>query len=310
MTTSLRSACLASLILLQSLPVFAQGLTFGIVAKTIDDGNFIETWQGCQQQAQNFGDNCELIGASGPAHIRKQAHALREALASNKYDALAISVIKPDVIAKLLDKTDIPIITFDSPFDSSTRHYSRAYVGTNNEQLGQDLAKLAIKSKPQGGTVCIMTAANDENLAERVKGIRQILNTHGGWTESPRCPWNSSDDISRTMKQISVTLKTIQPDLFIGSGHWPVVDPASYRATVEPYKSQLTDGKMTVLLATGIVTAEQQKLVHEHLVHGYISINFNQIGKQSYDTMKALIEGQTVEPLNYVSNNILSGLDD
>lgn len=224
----------------------AHGLTFGLVGKSLDDPNFVRAWQGCVLEAKNSGDKCLYFGGPGAADPRFQRQAIEAALRTHRLDGLAISVTASDVVAQALQGSKVPVVTFDSPFNEHHAPLSRAYVGADNLAFGHDLASAAKRLRPQGGTVCLMSAANDLNLAQRVQGVRQglagastlpngqRLTGQGGWTELPRCPWNSADQIDRTMTELAITLKHLKPDVFISVGHWPVVDVAAYRQAVAP----------------------------------------------------------------------------
>ena len=51
-----------------------------------------------------------------------------------------------------------------------------AYIGTHNYEIGVNLAKLAQKIKPKGGTICIQSGgAAAANHNERMQGIRDTL---------------------------------------------------------------------------------------------------------------------------------------
>ena len=54
----------------------AEGLRFGILGKSTDDINFVDTWRGCDSEAQRFGDQCLYLGNAGPAHLRSQSRAI------------------------------------------------------------------------------------------------------------------------------------------------------------------------------------------------------------------------------------------
>ena len=294
----------------------AKGRVFGLVGKSLDDGNFIEAWRGCDEEAKSSKDNCILLGGKGPADPRFQSAAIDEALKTNRFAAFAVSVTDSGTIAKTLQSAKVPIITFDSPFISKDEHLSRAYVGVNNEEFGRDLARVAKRLRPQGGSICLMTDANDPNLALRVRGVRKelSLNNHfpddlrlngeGKWTESKRCPWNSGDKIERSMDEITVTLKNIKPDVFLSVGHWPVVNPKSYRLVTGPFREDLIKKKRIMIVGVGKITPEYAALMDEKLVHGYVSINFKEIGKKSFKLMKAAVEGKAIPPLVYTANMI------
>lgn len=297
----------------------AQGLTFGVVAKSVDDGNFVDTWRGCDAEARRSGDQCVLIGGKGAAHPRHQARALASALKSRQFDALAISVTNSELIALALKGTKIPVFTYDSPFDIDHAELSRAYIGTDNAEFGRELARIARRLRPQGGSLCIMSAAHDPNLMLRVRGIRdelganpdappdQLLKGEGGWTELARCSFDSADDSAKTMREISLALKEVRPDVFISVGHWPVVDAAIYRRTIQPYRKNLAAMRPLVIVGVGKIHPPQAALLEERLVHGYVSIDFPKMGQQTYLVMKAALSGKPFEPVTHTPDAVVVG---
>lgn len=304
-------------LLLSPVPAFAQGLTFGIVSKSISDPNFIATWQGCQDAAAAQDDRCLHIGDSGAAHPRNQVTALTAALEKNRFDALAISVTRSEHVARALKNSNIPVITFDSPFNQQYASLSESYVGMDNLQVGRDIAKLARQLYPYGATVCLMTTAHDPNHAQRINGIRQelsgntafppetLLNGENNWHECTRSPWNTADNMTRTMDEISYTLSTIQPDLLISTGHWPVIDIARYQQEVQPYKERLTSGKTKMLVTIG-ENDGIDLLLDQRLIHGYVKLDFYNIGRQSYRLMRTLAENQPTPESLYIPNYLKS----
>ena len=293
---------------------FSANLTFGIAAKSRDDPNFIDAWQSCQTAALVDGNHCVLIGSVGAAHPRSQYEALKQALASGQLDAVAISVMKSDLIAPLLEKSSIPAITFDSPFSQPFEHLSNAYVGVDNLQVGRDLAKVAKQLRPRGGILCLMTASHDTNLAARIEGIRRELTSNenwpkntplsqsAGWHEANRCPWNTSDNIARALDELSTTLGEIKPDVIISVGHWPIIDAERYRTHIKPYEQSILDKQPIIIAATGKITPDIHRLLDDKILHGVVSLSFTEMGKLSYQTMLKLVSGEKVSPFILVDN--------
>lgn len=306
-------------LLLASAAAGAEGLKFALVGKSVDDANFVDAARGCAEEAKRFGDQCVLLGGSGAAHPRVQAQAIESALRANHFDALAISVTNSTYIAKALQKTTVPLFTFDSPFDTADAHLSRAYIGTDNLAFGRELARVAQRLRPQGGNLCIMTAAHDPNLAQRVAGVRQELsgdlnfpenqrlNGAGGWTETARCPLNSADKPMNTMRELAFTFKESAPNVLLSVGHWPIVDATLYRQTIVPFMQDIKSKKRIVIVGVGKVLPERQALLREKLVHGYVSIDFPEMGRRTYLAMKASLDGKAVAPFSYTPDTVIVG---
>jgi len=297
--------------------VCAQGLSFGIVGKSLDDVNFVDAWRGCADAAKKVNDECVHLGGMGAAHPRLQVRAIQKALGDDRFDALAVSITNSELIARALASAQIPVITFDSPFDPDQAAASRSYVGIDNVAFGRDLGRVARSLRPQGGTVCFMTAAHDPNLMERLWGARQALSGdtqfpkgarlkgEGGWTESERCPWNSGDTVARTMAELAMTFSVVQPDVFLSVGHWPVANPSMFRDTVAPFRPDLVSGRCLVIAAVGHISPGMKALMDDKLVHGYVSVDFYETGRLVFQTMKRLVEGRPVPPKVTLPSTVL-----
>ncbi len=300
--------------------VWAQGQNFAVLGKSSDDPNFIDVAAACALVALKQGDSCELLHCPGSANPRLQVYALQKALRSKRYDAIAISVTMSQPLAALLtEHQDMPIVTFDSPFDEASSHLSLAYVGPENMSFGRDLAKIAKKIKPNGGRIIIMAADHDPNLQERVMGVRKELsgddtlsgNTplqgENGWIESIRSPWDTGDSIQRTMDQLSFSFKELDVDVVLSVGHWPIVQPDVFRATVKPFQYKLKQQKVLMIAGVGNVSPKVQSLMDDNLVTGVVSINFPMIGQQLYQVMSAVVAGRSVQSETVIPNKTLFG---
>lgn len=310
--------CAASLGLAVCLAASAQaGQTFALVSKSLDDPNFADTAQGCQEAARQQGDQCLHLGPAGPANARRQATALEQALQSRRFAAMAVSVVNSSALGEVVRKSaPVPLITFDSPFARKEAALSQSYVGTDNLAFGRDLARLARQQRPQGGSICMMGDLHDPNLALRMHAVRQELsgdaafpegrrlNGEAGWTEPARCPWSSGDESHRALGELSITLQDIRPDVFLAVGHWPLVDPAAYRKAVTPFRKAVTGHEPVIIVGVGRVTPELQALLKERLVHGLVSINFPELGRRSYQVMRALANGAPVPAISHIPNTI------
>jgi ribose transport system substrate-binding protein len=227
---------------------------------------------------------------------------------------LAISVTESDVLANALIDNKLPVISFDSPFKARHAHLSLAYVGTDNLAFGQDLARAAKRLRPAAGSLCLMSSINHPNLELRILGVRQLLsgNPHfpehqklqgeGGWTEIARCPWNVGDTQERALNEVAITLADLKPDVFISVGHWPVLDPAAYRKVTQPYSAALIEKRSIMIVGVGETGPQGRALLSDKLVHAYVSIDFEEIGKKSYLLMRAIVDGKSQPATTYTSN--------
>jgi ribose transport system substrate-binding protein len=99
-------------------------------------------------------------------------------LASQGYDAIAVSVIAPKdqlrVLNEVADKTNL--ITFDSDAGNSKR---LLYIGTNNFAAGQALGERIVQLLPEGGKVAVFVGSlSTDNAAQRLGGIEAAIKGH------------------------------------------------------------------------------------------------------------------------------------
>jgi ribose transport system substrate-binding protein len=99
-------------------------------------------------------------------------------LASQGYDAIAVSVIAPKdqlrILNEVADKTSL--ITFDSDADKSKR---LLYIGTNNFEAGKALGERIVKILPEGGKIAVFVGTlSADNAAQRLAGIESAIKDH------------------------------------------------------------------------------------------------------------------------------------
>jgi ribose transport system substrate-binding protein len=297
---------------------FAQaGQVFGLAGKSRDDINFVRAAQGCAEEARKFGDQCEHLGGTGAAQVRLQDQALREAI-KRPVVGLAVSVIRSDYLAKgaLAEaaRQRIPVITFDSDLDAAFQPLRRSYVGPDNRAFGRQLGAQAQIAHPGGGLVCLMSGeAHAPNLAQRLQGVREALSGNpawppgarlhgeGGWREAERCPWLNGDDPQRALKQLKTALTELQVDAVISVGAWPLSNLDAYRQAMTALKHSHLDANKSVIIAVGTVTPEQQALLRDGLVHALVSIDFAEMGRAVYASLKKAVNGQPLAPFVYTN---------
>jgi ribose transport system substrate-binding protein len=99
-------------------------------------------------------------------------------LASQGYDAIAVSVIAPKDQLRILDEVAAKtnLITFDSDADKSKR---LLYIGTNNFAAGQALGERIAKILPDGGKIAVFVGTlSADNASQRLAGIESAIKGH------------------------------------------------------------------------------------------------------------------------------------
>lgn len=290
----------------------AHGFEFGLVGKSAGDANFTAAWRGCDEEARRSGDVCLNLSPRGnSAQPRTQDAAVLDAL-KRPLAGLAVSVTHSGLLASsslaLAARKNLPVITFDSDLDETDRGLRRGYAGPDNIEFGGQLAKLAQAAHPQGGTVCLLTGSpGDPNLNSRMLGVRRQLSGNpnltagarlrgeGGWREPERCPFHSADNGQRAVRQLVLALDPLRANAIISVGQFAVLDPRLFRESVEPLRAAMGRDRQDIIVATGELSEAQRGLLRDGLVLAYVAIDFVQMGRAAYHSLKQLAEGKAIE---------------
>ncbi|HXA22578.1 MAG TPA: substrate-binding domain-containing protein, partial [Acetobacteraceae bacterium] len=161
-------------------------------------------------------------------------------------------------------KAGIPVLTWDSDLLERDKKLRIAYVGTNNYEIGRNLAIQVEMIKPKGGTICIQSGgAAAANHNERMQGLRDTLSGEpsktppgkrltgqNSWTEVDGCPLYTNDDFPVAVQQMEDILgKYPQLDAFVPTGGFPQFLPQAYRKVAEKYKARIDNGSLALVVA-------------------------------------------------------------
>lgn len=286
--------------LLPAVPAHADRHLYVIVAKSVSDGNFIRVYDAAREEARRNGDRVILAGGEGKAHFRLQDRAVEEAL-RQKPDGLAISVLRSRYLAENafrdVVRAGIPVVTFDSDFTEEYQGLRSGYIGTDNVELGRELAREAVRLRPGGGTVAVMTGGlDDTNLNARIRGVLEVLAPGAGqfgWRLDPRSPLPCRDSYSQALEQLQALLEDPAVDVVISVGWWAQM-AEGYEPLVRSHMKALDDGTKTLIFA-GAHQA-QMALFRKGLSHVNIGLDFEEMGRLCYRYLSTLSSGGTVPP--------------
>ncbi len=110
-----------------------------------------------------------------PTGAAAEQNDILENLASQGYDAVAVSAIAPDDQVPILNKVAAKskLITFDSDAPKSNR---LLYIGTNNYEAGKALGAEIVKLLPNGGKMAVFVGSlAADNAQQRFKGIEDVV---------------------------------------------------------------------------------------------------------------------------------------
>ncbi|HUQ35041.1 MAG TPA: substrate-binding domain-containing protein [Aestuariivirga sp.] len=278
--------------------------TFALVPKNMNNPFFDQARDGCKKaEAESNGAfECMYIGPGEHGGGDEQVQIVQD-LVAKKVDGIAVAVANAAAMTVALQAAKdagIPVLTWDSDMLPENKDLRLAYIGTHNYEIGTNLASLAMKIKPKGGTVCIQSGgAAAANHNERMQGIRDVLSGtksaaspgdrltgQNGWTEIEGCPLYTNDDFPLSVQQFEdIMAKNPKLDAFIPTGGFPQFVPDANRAAVEKYKGMIADKSLALVVADTLpVQIDQMK-------EGY---SLGQVGQRPFEmgymTMKAFAD--------------------
>ena len=114
-----------------------------------------------------------------PNGTTEEQNQILENLASQGYDAIAVSVIAPNDQVPVLNKVAAEDER-SSPSTPTRRRSNRLlYIGTNNYEAGKVLGGEIVKLLPNGGKMAVFVGTlSADNAAQRLKGIEDAISGH------------------------------------------------------------------------------------------------------------------------------------
>ena len=282
---------------------------FALVPKNTNNPFFDQARDGCKKAEKELGGaiECLYIGPGEHGGGEEQVQVVNDLIAK-KVDGIAVSPSNAAAMGKALEgakAAGIPVLTWDSDLLEKDKALRLAYVGTHNYEIGVNLAKLAQKIKPKGGTICIQSGgAAAANHNERMQGIRDTLagtksaqapgtklTGQNGWTEVAGCPLYTNDDFPLAVQQMEDILgKYPKLDAFIPTGGFPQFIPQAYRKVAEKYKSRIADGSLALVVADTLPV--QIELLKAGLSKGQVGQRPAEMGYKTMFFLKDIKDGK------------------
>ncbi|MFZ2105174.1 MAG: substrate-binding domain-containing protein [Roseiarcus sp.] len=245
---------------------------------------------------------CLYIGPGEHGGGDEEAQIVSD-LITKGVDGIAVAPANAPAMAAALQgarTAKIPILTFDSDLLAKDKGLRVACIGTNNYDIGVNLAKLVMKTKPNSGTLCIQSGGSAAvNLNERMQGIRDTLvgkasetppgdrlAGKSGWTEVAGCPLYTNDDFPLALQQMEDVLgKFPDIDAFVLTGGFPQFLPDAYEKIAVKYKSKIASGALALVVADTLPI--QIELVKKGLSSGQVGQRPFEMG---YKAMYGLLD--------------------
>jgi ribose transport system substrate-binding protein len=299
----------------------ADTLTFALVPKNLNNPFFDQARDGCKKAEEELKGKvkCEYIGPPEHGGGEEQIQIVSDLVAKH---VAGISVSSSNAAAmavplKRAKAEGIPVITFDSDLLPKDKDLRLAYVGTHNYDIGVNLAKIVMKIKPKGGTICIQSGgAAAANHNERMQGIRDTLggmtNTtspgerltgQNGWKEVAGCPLYTNDDFVLAVQQMEDILgKYPNLDAFVPTGGFPQFVPQAYKRVAEKYKDKIQSHKLALVVADTLPV--QLKLLKEGLSLGQVGQRPFEMGYKSMYMLLDAHNGKKLEDPTYTGLDV------
>ena len=294
---------------------------FALVPKNMNNPFFDQARDGCKKaEAESKGAfECMYIGPGEHGGGDEQV-AIVQDLVAKKVAGIAVAPANAAAMAvalKAAKAAKIPVLTWDSDVLPENKDLRVAYIGTHNYEIGVNLAKLAMKVKPKGGTLCIQSGgAAAANHNERMQGIRdtlsgtksaaspgQRLTGQNGWKEIDGCPLYTDDDFPRSIQQFEdIMAKNPNLDAFLPTGGFPQFLPDANRAAVGKYKAKIASKSLALVVADTLPV--QMDLMKKGLSAGQVGQRPFAMG---HDAMGYLYE--IVTEKNMPADPTYTGLD-
>jgi ribose transport system substrate-binding protein len=144
----------------------------------------IPYWQaaaeGLQTAARDLGVKTEMAGPETYDPKAEKEEFLRLVHRQIPPAGILVSAADPELMRDAIDAAaaaGIPVITIDADSPKSKR---LTFIGTNNYQAGQMSGELLAKELNGKGNVVLYTIPGQENLDERVEGLKRVLARNPG----------------------------------------------------------------------------------------------------------------------------------
>ncbi|HEY3847617.1 MAG TPA: sugar-binding protein [Acetobacteraceae bacterium] len=282
---------------------------FALVPKNTNNPFFDQARDGCKkaEKESKGAIECLYIGPGEHGGGEEQVQVVNDLIA-RKVDGIAVSPANAAAMGRALiaaKRAGIPVLTWDSDLLDRDKGLRIAYIGTHNYDIGVNLAKLVMATKPKGGTICIQSGgAAAANHNERMQGIRDTLSGkpsdtapgvrltgQNGWKEVDGCPLYTNDDFPVAVQQMEDILgKYPTLDAFVPTGGFPQFLPQAYRKVAEKVKSRIDDGSLALVVADTLPV--QIDLLKAGLSRGQVGQRPFDMGYKTMFFLKDIREGK------------------
>ena len=292
---------------------------FALVPKAMNNPFFDLARDGCRKAEAELDGDVECYYFGPGEHTELEQVKIVQDLITQGVDGIAVSPSNAPAMARALRDAaaaGIPVMTWDADLLAKDKSIRATYLGTKNYDIGVNLAKIAQKLKPGGGSVCLQTGgAAAANHNERLQGIRDTLagrsgttppgdalSGESGWTEVSGCPLVTDDDGNKAIQGLADILnREANLDVFISTGAFTQWLDNGYRQAVAPHKARMDSGDLAIIVADTLPMQMEQ--LADGLAAGNVGQRPFEMGYRAMFLLKDLAEGKGV------ADPIFTGLD-
>ena len=292
---------------------------FALVPKAMNNPFFDLARDGCRKAEAELGDEVECFYFGPGEHTELEQVKIVQDMITQGVDGIAVSPSNAPAMARALRDAaaaGIPVMTWDADLLAKDKAIRATYLGTKNYDIGVNLAKIAQKLKPSGGSICLQTGgAAAANHNERLQGIRDtlggrsgttppgdMLKGDNGWNEVSGCPLVTDDDGNKAIQGLADILnRESDLDVFISTGAFTQWLDNGYRQAIAPHQSRLDSGDLAVIVADTLPMQMEQ--LADGLASGNVGQRPFEMGYRAMYLLKDLAEGKSV------ADPIYTGLD-
>ena len=300
-------------------PAIAADYKFALVPKAMNNPFFDLARDGCQKAEAELAGKVECYYIGPGEHTELEQVQIVQDLITQGVDGIAVSPSNAPAMARALKsaaEAGIPVMTWDADLLAKDVGIRATYLGTKNYDIGVNMAKIAQKLKPSGGSIVLQTGgAAADNHNQRLQGIRDtlggrsgttppgdLLKNENGWTEVSGSPLVTDDDGNKAIQGLADILnREADLDVFISTGAFTQWLDNGYRQAVAPHKARMDSGDLVIIVADTLPMQMEQ--LADGLAAGNVGQRPFEMGYKAMFLLKDLVEGKSV------ADPIYTGLD-
>jgi ribose transport system substrate-binding protein len=266
---------------------------------------------GCVAAAEKTGSkySCLYLTLSSNGDVAEQVKLVESTLEQG-VAGIAIDPTDSRAVAPVLKEAvnrGIPVVTWGDDLAPEYQSLRSAFIGTNEYQLGVELADAVRRTRPAGGKLCIATPVFDAASSARIHGIRDTfagrktfvedgskLAGERGWYEADNCPI-AERDFPRSLQRVSEELTS---DPGVNTVIFPMAyenfDPGLYESIFAPFRDRLSSNQL-VLAGVGFSDATQKTISSDAPTY-VVQLLPRRLGEWVFNTLFKLTQGEKVEP--------------